>query len=470
MIVDRRQFIIARTGIRPGEFKQLELPCGYVLSYHPELKVTVANENVLLGHAFSCNEDGNLHLADDPVNEMRNWAGRWVLITKDALYMDACGTLGVYYASNDKSGPYLSSSLHLLSEVLGCSWDADYQIKYGDGNGCMDYYPIPYTPYEGIKKMLPTEFYNFNNGGTVEFRKDTFSTERYATSTESELVALFISGMSSVMTNIEREFSGNIWIPLTGGVDSRCNVALATKAGINFSTFTMHRANTKEWDLSRPKKISKALKKNHLVLDDRGISSPEKEHIFNLHCGGPLVVGTEKQQFVADQDVPNAENAIILWGTIWEICERNHWKLAEAACVSERLVSLEKHATDIVTRSNIHCQSLTAWLQFVEEHPMSSMGWTRRFYYEQRIGAWVSAAHQAFDLFDSVRCVPFNCQKLIEIMLSLISENFPDGDEKRAQKEIIAICCPRIAKIPYGEPKTLAYRVIRKICRTFNRR
>lgn len=142
------------------DFKSIVLHSGMILSYHEDLHIQIKEDTLLLGLAFS-SETENITL-ENPLKERFHWSGRWILIHDDKLYLDPCGTLGVFWGyCGDKL--VCSSSLNLMKSVLETEWIADYQIQYNDGLPYMDYYPIPFTPYRGIQKMYPTQYLDLLN-------------------------------------------------------------------------------------------------------------------------------------------------------------------------------------------------------------------------------------------------------------------------------------------------------------------
>lgn len=459
--VDRRQFIIMDKPYEREDFVSINLSHGRVLSYQKDLNVVRNEDIILLGYAFSV-VSSKIELNDDAINDKRNWAGRWVLIYKDKLFMDACGTLGCCYGYSDTGELYISSSLNLLNKVLKRKEYANYKVKYGDGGGILDFYPIPYTPLVGIKKLMPSQFVDFLAENNIQ-PLDDYMLRRYKGEKKTWIKERFLNEFSSVLKNIEEEFCGEVWITLTGGVDSRVIFAIAQSYGINFKTYTAIRNNIKVWDRDYPIKICKKYHRKHYYIDDTKENDATREKIFDKHCGG-YIVGTERRQYIAGSDIPVEKKAVVLWGTVWAAYIKSYFKCFNATDdIEEQISEINRGCDGILERSNVHMQSIKEWLQSIKDNPISELDWRERMYIEQRNGAWVSGAAQAIDLFDSIRIAPINCQELLELLLSLDVE---PGD-KGFQKEIIEECCPELKRIPYGEPTDILYRVKRKIRRIF---
>lgn len=467
-LVDRRQFVIMDKPYVKEDFIQITLSCGLVLSYHKDLNVNIKGNSILLGHAFSCEEE-NVDL-EKSITERFHWSGRWILISAKKMYLDPCGSLGVFYSSGIDSNFICSSSLRIIKEILGSEWIANYQIKYNDGLPYMDYYPIPYTPCSNIKKMLPTQFFDFESFEIKDEDEQWY--DQYVLYSIDELYALLKKKLLKIFSNIGKQYNGKIWIPLTGGVDSRTCIALAKASGIRFGAYTALRDNINSWDRKAPARICKRLGIEHFYMDDRVASNQQREVIYDTHCGGKVSVGTDRNQFVANNDVPNASDSIVLWGTAWEVYGRNFWGTFDLGEQNdERLNSWNDYSQGAIYKSNIHLKSLTEWLNYVEQHPMHTMDWRQRMYYEQRIGSWLSGSFQAIDLFDSIRISPVNCYDIFGILINLVDKTFaPDSrSDKRYQIQLINEFIPEVADIPYEEKNTILIRAFRKLGRIFNK-
>lgn len=460
-VVDRRQFIIMDKPYVREDFKNIILCNGMVLSYHEDLCI-ISNEKLgiyLLGMAFSVNKN-RIILDENCENEKRYWAGRWVLINKTKLYLDCCGTLGCFYY-NEHGRVIISSSLHLIKNIVKPQLQSNYQIKYGDGYGTFDYYPAPFTIYSNVFKLLPSQNIEIGKKDLKVNINQQYMVKKYNRLSREQIKTKVIEGLSWEMQNISQVFNDNIWIPLTGGVDSRTNLAVAMYSGIKFHTYTIKRNNTKKSDIYIPEKICKKLGRKNLLLSDLKNEVDDRKRIYEEHVAH-CSVGTEKRQFLANIDVPNAKKSIILWGTVWpSYIKHYHSFFEKGKDITERLKNINEICESILDKSLVHEKSMRAWLEHVEKNPIIGLDWRERLYIEQRVGGWESYAAQGFDLLDSVRISPINCQELIELLLSLdVSSR-----DKSTQVSIIDKCCPKISKIQYGEKRSIIYRLYRKIRR-----
>lgn len=460
-VIDRRQFIIMDHPYKREDFKNISLSNGMILSYHEELPVRIKNNTILLGLVFS--SIGETIELNDPIKERYHWSGRWILIHNGNLYLDPCGSLGVFYSFLNET-MICSSSLRMLVEQTGAKWIANYQIKYNDGLPYMDYYPLPYTPYEGIKKMYPTQYLDMTKC-IFHIENENWYNE-FSEYSIDDLYSMLKKQLLCIFDNIGKKYGENIWIPLTAGVDSRTCIAVAQKAGLKFGAYTALRDNIHSWDKKAPRKICKKLGIPHFYMNDIGKNNPEREKLYDLHCGGRVSVGTDRQQFIVNNDVPDADSAIVLWGTAWELYGRNFWGTFEIGKDNaERFEAWDKYSDGAICKSNIHEKSLREWFDYVEKYSMHTMDWRQRMYYEQRIGSWLSTAYQAIDLFDSDRISPVNCYDILGLLANLVDKTFPDESrsDKRYQIRMIDEFLPKVKIIPYEKKANILNRLIRKI-------
>ena len=181
-----------------------------------------------------------------------------------------------------------------------------------------------------------------------------------------------------------------------------------------------------------------------------------------------MTVGTCRKQFIKGIDVPNASQAIVLWGTAWERYGRNFWgTLPLCETNEERLNIWAAQSNGILNSSNIHVMSLEKWLDEIENHSLKPMDWRQRMYYDQRIGSWLSGLFQAYDLFDSTWVAPVNCGYVFGVLMNLVDKTFASDSrsDKRYQIALINECIPQVRKIPFEPDDYLLYKVYRRVSR-----
>ncbi len=475
--VNNRQFIIMKAKYEDAGFEHVQLSCGLFLSYQKNLSIKTYDDKVLLGNAFHCKKTGDIVLDDASLSDMRNWAGRWILISGNELYMDACGTLGVFYGYDESGSPVCSSSIALASEMIpGAKWNSDFKIDRGNPP-TFDFYPGPCTPVDKVRALLPSEYLDLSEGKAK--RRSDFDFTRYKNLSREELQKKFTGSAETVLKNIEKQYAGHMWLPLTGGTDSRTLFALLKGCGADFKCYTIKRPDTKAYDMEIPESICRKSGITHEIFtisepEDKALKAQREEEL-EKHCGGRTTRGTEIGQYISGIDVPDADNAVILWGTVWEMGARFYYNRVDQESIYATDLETIRNAMNKISdgiwrSSSVHVRSLEEWSEKAVNEPYEGLNWVDRMYWEQRVGAWVKYSYQAYDLFDSLRISPVNCQSIIELMVSYNSVDPSKHFKKDIQKSVITDLCPELSDIPYGKAKkSFAKRVSGYIKRRLNK-
>ena len=313
--INKRQFVLMKNEYNCKDFETLKLSNGLCLSYHKALKVTKIGDAVILGHAYDVEKD-NLELTENIPESISTWMGRWLLITRDEIYMDACGTLGVFYGSSKEQGMIYSSSLAILHELVDDSeWISTVEM-FRNKYPIVDYYPSPYTPWSNCMALMPSQKINLIDSKIV--CRDDIDFSVYKGSPKDGVLDQIVKLMSHALQQISKEYK-KIYLPLTAGYDSRTIFAILKYAGIDFATYTLKRAVTPEYEYKVAKLVSKKAKIKHQVFEETKLNPyeyPDKMEIIYKHCGGRTTVGTELSQYV--NEIDTGKGSIILWGTLFE--------------------------------------------------------------------------------------------------------------------------------------------------------
>ena len=271
-MVDDRQFIIVPSKLKrdnkwnifPNERqKEITLPNDLLLIYEKKLHVCCNEDStaVLLSDAWQVDPSkdspeniirtfNNKTTIEEVYQEEKTWCGRYILIVNNWLFLDFCGTLGVFYAD----GPHISSSYRLLCECCG------KDIVYPDtlGEGLLNFAPGPLTPTDGVMRLLPSEIINIATG---EKRTRPLNPDGvWHAENDQERIKELDKYFSCSLRNMVKHFSGsNFWLALTGGIDSRTLMALLESAGVEYKAFTCWHERISKADLEQPRKLADAL-------------------------------------------------------------------------------------------------------------------------------------------------------------------------------------------------------------------
>lgn len=466
-MIHRRQFIITKKYIFLPDFKSFSLDNNYKLFYHKDLNIECIEDCVVLGYAFS-SIDREISIQGNIEESIRSWAGRWVLITPTELYLDAAGSLGVFY-SYEEGALILSSSLALLHALVSDSkWISNYELKRLEFR-YFDFYPAPYTPWSKCMSLLPSQKVDLVHMKIVN--RSDFNFCRYTYMSNDERISNIIKRQGIILKNIQNRFS-KLYLPLTSGVDSRTILAIALYHNIDVNLYSIQRLDTDIWDNDVPLLVAKRLGLPFYLYKEHKICNTNYvvQMIYD-HCGGRTTAGTELSQFLNGIDVGDA-NTCVLWGPLWEISIRYYSQyFSEHADLEDENTILSMlnlaSSNNMFQKSLIHKMSFEEWIRLVFKNPILGMTWMDRLYWEQRVGAWAKYSLQMIDLFDSVRIIPVNCQDLLELLMGFdVCYNTPNG--KEAQKDLIKKCVPELAKIRYGGENNFFYwseNIIKKFLR-----
>ena len=445
--VHARQFVLSRRRLeRPG-FRHLELPDGFVLSFHPGLRVraTPDRRTVLLGLAWSCDPDVPDPLAaaaacetDEALERVLDvWSGRWILLRDGRLRMDACGLLGVFFRGAD-----CSSSLALLGEHLGLR-PRRPGLKHQFGG--MDFYPGPLTPQPGVLRLLPGQGLDLAAGSPFE-RPPEPSAPAFAT--EGDRVAAVIAAFDVLLRRIAADYPGRLRLPLTAGYDSRTLAALLEHAGADFETFTMDHRRLRIGDRDVPPRLAAALGRKHFFVTRPAKPDPARFVAWDGHCAGLAV--DEDRNFYAFRQYPEPVEpscrVAVLRGGVWESVREYYREKHRLFRTAQDLSEFKKAFLNVRYRPDLR-RAFSAWLDRCRAVP-SPLDPVDRYYLEQRAGAWLSSAEQALDIVPGVDSIqPCNCRRILSVLRS-----FPRADRVscRHQVAIVRAACPALLSVPFG--------------------
>ena len=451
-MINSRQFVIAKKRCCKPEYHYLELHNGYIFSYHKDLKFYVDKdrEMLLLGFAWQVDKERkspkeeleklyeiyNGKIPEEEIYKMEDtWCGRYILIVRGKVYLDASGLLGVFYS---KTG--ISSSCLLLAESMGlseCLYEASEKLNW---------LPGPLTQYKDIRRLLPSQVYDLYSD-SIQGRR-LLSEKRINFKNEKERIDTFISYFSFSLKNMANLFpEKKILIALTGGYDSRTLLALAKYSGIEFECFTLEHDNITKGDIELPQELCQAIKCGYLYLQrNKDNYSAEEEKNYIRHSSG-LANDGDKWHYVYGQYqelVRRFGDIVCLRSSIWET----------AIEYFRNTIGDEMDVKNVCANFNAHGlqkDSIEEYSRWVVKNEQKDLSLCNRFLWEQRYGSWLSSIEQSFDLMDHIVSLqPLNCRFLIEMLLGFSRE---DRIIKKHQVKIISEACPELEKIRFNNDK-----------------
>ncbi|WP_448563822.1 hypothetical protein [Thalassotalea ganghwensis] len=446
-----RQFLICKQQLAKPNFDFVELGKGFYLNYHTNLsiKLSQCGDNILLGLAFK-SISGNIKDDLNKVNHSNvslmtsDWSGRWLLIIKGNLYLDASGMLGCYYGQCDK-GLVVSSSLSLIAEHYDFKPRTDYQkISYGNS---MNWFPPPLTIFHGVRKLLIGHYLSIEEMKVhpVIVRKSDFSQLN-----QDEIYAELASRLKEIIANISSDFGKEVYLPLTGGYDSRTLLSAFLVQQLPFTAFLFGHDNLSFADATIPRQLADKHDFPLFFIDRVAGFNQEKYQQYIEHSAGQAadagVLFYANGQYEPLVKKSKVAKKIIIRGGVWEVGRKKYTTSGineSLSCETDILANLAQ-SFPIIKQSNLHKQSIEQWVSHTK-NTYSVLGFRDRFYLEQRISGWLSSLEQAADITDFERIHPANCQDIIEL-LSLA--------QRHPQPEIIARLKPELLETPFN-PRAL---------------
>ncbi|HIW50132.1 MAG TPA: hypothetical protein IAA10_04175 [Candidatus Blautia intestinavium] len=452
-MINKKQFIIAKKKIHSSDYIYVELKNNYILSYHKDLNIYINKqyEIILLGIAWQVKEK-----KEDPVSEIEklaekyegyipeeeilrmeeSWCGRYVLIVNEKIYLDATGLLGIFYSREG-----ISSSCMMLAEIMGLP-----QIIYRPTFG-FNWLPGPLTQYEQIKRLLPSQIYNYNDQ-TINSRQ-LLATHIPRYKDEQERIEAFSELFSNSLHNLQDMFpEKKILIALTGGYDSRTLLALAEYAGIDFDCYTLDHKKISDGDVEIPQKLCKALKKKYTYIPRKKKYSKELEKEYIMHTGG-LADDEDKRFYAYGQYrdlVQKYGNIVLLRSSVWETVTNYYQKFLD----DKGKLDIESIYSFFVANELVQ-KSLKSYFEWLEKTKQVGISDCDRFFWEQRNASWLSPIEQSFDIMEDITSLqPVNSRFLISMLA-----DFPIQERrvKKHQDKLIAYVCPELDGIEYAKKK-----------------
>lgn len=375
-----------------------------------------------------------------------------MLIVNDWLFLDFCGTLGVFYSDDMR----LSSSYRILCEQIGT------EVIYPDtlGTGLMNFVPGPLTPSGLVKRLMPSEIIKIKTGekrirplnpdgvwGAENKQKRINELEKYFTCS---------------LRNMAKHFPDSVfWLALTGGIDSRTLMALLESSGIDYKAFTCWHEGISEGDLVLPPKLAEAVHVPYKFIERRaGNYSSSRSEEYRRHTGG-MADDADKPMYVDGQyqELDPQHRVVLLRSGIWEhSC--NYFKkrfTQKAALAMEKHFDIEQ-VFPTSSKHELYRQSFCQWQKLREGDAVNKdINIWDLLYLEQRLGAWLSSIEQGFDLMEgivSVQCC--NSRRFFSVLTG-----FPDKGKatKAHEMNIVKQICPILSHYRYQDNLTLKKRI-----------
>ncbi len=443
MVHDKQWILDYKKHVINGEWQAFEYGGRYV-SYHKGVNIYVSKQSgiVLIGNAWQVDSTkpspteqmDALTDTDITIDALyaldETWCGRYVILYKDWVLMDATGSMGVFV-----SGSKASTSYPLLSGILGLHKNI-YTYIYANEGTNRDFIPGQKTANEKIKRLLPSQVYNIQK---QEFIFRTLLVRKYEQLSDEERIDRFVRYAKHCLMQIRQTYEYPIYCAVSGGYDSRVGLALLESCKLDYSTYTIDFGDRSIKDVAIAKKIVRLIKKPWKLLKYSDTQEDEKRiGEWNEHCAG-LGVGWERYTRHVKEQLNNDGEIINLQCHIFElVCDYYSHEMDDPKVYYETFAQQGEFLES----------AYSEWLKLIDEDDVNYNVsiWTR-MYWDLRLGSWLSSSEQGIDIQENmVQIQLLNSRVYIELLLGL-------DDAIRVNREwekiVVQKLYPELAAIPY---------------------
>jgi hypothetical protein len=464
--VHNRQFVLGPHAVTPKEnWVAVELAEGLILSHCPKLRVATATDGdgrrwTLLGLAVQTDpsraapvEEIARSASADVPHAYGSWAGRWLLVSAEAIHSDAGGTLGCFYRLTPEGDLWASSSLGLLARLPGLPELAAqprlllHQVGY-------DYDPPPRTKYAAIRKMLPSQVLDPRTGEVGPKPEPVLAPP---TLPYEQVLDELEATLTNALAALQGE-AGQLWLALTSGYDSRLLLAVAHKAGIPVKTYTHIHPRMTRGDRDLPPLLARTAGFEHTYTWPRRLDRARLAD-FERHTDGQRT-GPDGTYYARGQ---------------WNFCQpsdvmvRGHGSNVGRCPYRDSLpptpppdpataAALILEAKRPVDADFVR-ESVAEYVQWAAAHPYADVDWRDRLLLELGFGGGHAALAQGLDLVEGMPIAPIIARPVFNLFLAV-----PESIRCRTQHQVdlIARLLPELAAFPFNpRDKPLRHRALR---------
>lgn len=434
----RRQWVVRADGNGIDvNWCQIPLRSGTTLLHHPDSRVTrVEGEGwgaVILGAAVTTDLRSTLAaqlqrlLIDDEdvtVETLHKLAGTYVVIrhsdTTVRIYTDPAGMMPVFFRESD------AASTPTLLSPLYRDQDLEARFRFGRDN---DWYPWTLTPFVGVH-ALPANHVLTLPGGRMERFWPTEQPPGLEAVEGVTQIAQLLRSITTAATEL-----GPLLCSLTGGRDSRVNLAALGERASSVEFFTVRGDGVAACDVKIPTQLAGDFGLDHRFVDNRAA----REWLVALYdeMTAGMAVGGRRDVIGAAASIASSRY-LHLNGNLGALAKSFFWHTRNPRVV--RSSALAKEFTD---RPPEIMTAINEWLASVPElDPPTTYN---LMYLEQRGGRWMGVGEAASNLFyDSI--TPFCSREVFESLCGLPVSTQYGGD---LLTQLVYTLWPELLSIEY---------------------
>jgi len=445
----KNQFIISNDKTLKTDFQNTIVLQDFYISYNKIEIINVQNA-IVIGDVFST-KDSNINedlllLNDSNLEEITQfWAGQWVLIYKNKIYMDCFGLLGIFYAKN-KEKYYISSSLYVLNKYCGFSLIADFKRR--NWHDRINYFPGPQTVLQDVYKLMPNQYFDISIKKAINL---SIAYNEQLDFSKNGAMIEYDYRTSNLIKNISKKY--NIILELTGGIDSRTTLAVLLKNQIKFMSYSHYVPRINRYDIAIPKRLAKEYNFKHQYLK-KGKFDINKEKFFDLFS---FYMSNDGDRFAYSHNIKNdfTDNDIVLRSGLYEVATNFYYKSDNLIVQKDRVFNLmDLYKIFNFEKDSINDAAFEYLIQFEKNAKKSDF--YNDFYYLWRDGCWGSFIVHSCNVYNTKRIQFLNCKYLIRLLFNIAGENC---FSKLHQIEIMDFLVENLSKLPFNK-KSLFRRIV----------
>jgi hypothetical protein len=363
-------------------------------------------------------------------------AGRWIMFVrmgdKWRVYPDAGGLRSVFFGRvGNNSELWFCSQPTLIDAALNLQNDVSLMTAFQTGRRGNSW-PCEVTPFVGIEQLLPNHYLDIDSGRQMRFWPGELS--EYDLEDAAAEIGSMISGAIAAAAH-----RGPVALPVTGGYDSRVLLACAGDLRQSMRSFCLVDPTTSRWDVALAKKV--------------GATTGVKVDLVRTQAF-PEVFWQTYRRNVAEMvwDRSSIKNYTFCNYSVGHtVLTGGAGELGRCFFYKDGKHPLRIDATELARKAGfagnpVATEAFDAWLaRFPSDSQVSVLD---LFYWEHRLGNWLSVSGNAFDAMIEV-VQPFNCRRLISIALGTPVEYRRDPHE--LFRKICEIHAPETLQIGFND-------------------
>lgn len=441
--VDREQYRLCRQWVLlsnesgyPVGWKKFVFPTGEILAWHPLLRINIFSieQGGVIGIGLLVNptekalglyaEENLYH--KNMVRQLRKIGGTYVVIRytrkEVVLYTDPAAMLGVYYSDTAvASTPTLIPGLARDKAI-----DAEYPLR-----GVDNWYTGSLTPFVGVRALMANHCLRISDRETKRFWpvKESFFAQA-----SDDAIANCCLILREMMNQVS--VLGKPLLSLTGGRDSRVNLAASRDLTGIMEYFTLRSRNVKRCDLDIPKKLVEKFNLRHTFYDCD--AAPEWLLAYYDEVASGLSIGA-RRDILGGAVKLAGENRIHINGNLGAITKSYFWHSP-----NPREVKISALVKEFENKADCIVKGVEEWLRSVPADTPPTTTYNL-MYLEQRGGRWAGTGENASSLFYE-SFTPFNSRELFEQLSSMPVSAISGGS---LLVDFVHHLWPELLSVPY---------------------